>query len=217
MVLSTSSTVNSGTSSVPDLISLYFPVWALFGYRVVYRNLCIFLDFFLCLTRSFQIVSSCSLLFCFCFCLLLCLLTCLRPFLAFSVSCTNFVLFLLAHVPRFFFNICSVLHTLPVCIPAEPINCKSLIILISFPVNCSQYGFHTKSLTEWLDVIFIRAFAQARGRTLSRTHTTHMRYTHTHDHTNSGYESKSSVWKKRAFFPFLHPSHTYTRALSLSL
>ena len=70
MALSASASVIPGISSLFELDFIVLSewlLWLLFGFRVICRSLCIFLEFLLCLIDFFQNLSSCSLLFvCIC-------------------------------------------------------------------------------------------------------------------------------------------------------
>ena len=83
------------------MISLYFPVWALFGYRVKCRNPHIFFRIF----SLSDVISPDSFLLLIIMCLFLSLLIRLGPFIASNISCINSFLFFRPLVLRYFFAI----------------------------------------------------------------------------------------------------------------
>ena len=75
-------------------------MWALFGYRIICKNLHIYFR----ISFLSGVISPESFVMLITICLYLCLLICLGPFLASNVSCITSFLFLLALVLRFFFT-----------------------------------------------------------------------------------------------------------------
>ena len=120
------------------MVSLYFPVWALFGFRAIFWNLLIFLEFLLRLAQFLQIFFSHTHYFCF----LLRLSICIGPFIASYVSCiTSFLSSLLLFYVSFS-PICWVRHTLPFLLMFCLLFChNSFLFLFKVSVSVSSALF----------------------------------------------------------------------------